>query len=446
MNILVINTFDQAGGAEKVAFDLCRLYADQGHDVRLLVKNRRTTVNSVIEGNVYAHTMPWSGVCHVLENQVRALPRFRGQYRLADAFRVAAFPQRLRDQYRGVEDFNYPYSHDLLHDTCWQPDVVHAHNLHGNYFDLRALAALSRQIPLIWTLHDTWALTGHCGHFEDIGCERWRSGCGHCPDLQRPPSIRRDQTAANWQRKREIYSQSQLAIATPSQWLLEYVNQSIIQPRWARVIHNGIDLSIFRPGDRTAARATLGLPQDAFICTFAAQSGGGNNPYKDYTTVTQAVEGITAARPEKQIVFVCIGGDAANMAASNHHYTGYISDPQRMALYYQASDVLLHAANIENFPCVILEASACGTPVIATSVGGIPEILLDGDNGFLVPRRDSNAMKQKLLYLIDHPQLATAMGERASRNIQQHFSLETQVSQYLGWFDELVSIYEAAHG
>lgn len=443
MNILLINTYDQAGGAEKVAFDLYRAYVERGHDVRLLVKYKRTNEPSVFEVDIYRNTLPGAKLYATLESQIRRVPYFRGQYRLCDTLRLGSLPRRWLDQYRGLEDFNYPYSYKPTANLDWQPDIIHAHNLHGNYFDLRAITSLSREIPIVWTLHDTWAFTGHCGYFLD--CERWRTGCGHCPDLKRPPSIRRDRTADNWQLKHDIYAQSRLAIATPSQWLLQYVRQSIVKPRWSRVIYNGIDLAIYCPGDRSASRAELGLPQDAFICTFAAQSGRGTNPYKDYTTVTQAVEKVTAACSEKQVVFVCIGGDGGKNVSSNYRYTGYISDPHRMALYYRASNVLLHAANMEVFGLVIAEASACGTPVIATNVGGISEQLRDGDNGFLVPQRDSEAMKNKLLYLIDHPEIAQAMGERASLNIQQHFSLEAQASQYLMWFDELVSIYETSH-
>jgi glycosyltransferase involved in cell wall biosynthesis len=441
MKILLLNTLDQGGGAEKVAFDLHQSYLEQGHDVRLLVRYRRTTAPAVIEADIYQDTLPWARVCATFERGVRRLPHFRGQYRIRDTLRQAAMPQRWFDQYSGMEDFNYPYSHNLLDDPHWRPDIVHTHNLHGNYFDLRALESISKEVPLIWTLHDTWAFTGHCGHFADIGCEGWRNGCGRCPDLHRPPSVRRDRTAENLQIKRDIYAHSQLAIATPSRWLMQYAEQSILQPRWSRVIPNGVDLSVFQPDDRWKSRAVLDLPQDAFVCTFAAQSGADTNPYKDYATVSQAVREVAEQLQESKVLFVCVGSNQTSRSDSRFHYTGYISDPERMALYYQASNVLLHAANAENFPCVVLEASACGIPVIATAVGGIPEQIVDGETGFLVPRKDSVAMAQRIMQLVQQPDMGRLIGWNAAVHVRHNFGLELQVSGYLDWFEELLGDY-----
>src|SRR5207248_4324578 len=131
------------------------------------------------------------------------------------------------DYHAGREDFHFPGTRRLLTLTAERPDVVHAHNLHGGYFDLRALPSLSAQVPLILTLHDAWMLSGHCAHSFD--CERWRTGCGHCPDLTIFPAIERDATAYNWRRKRSIYSKSKLYISAPSRWLMQRVEDSTLQ-------------------------------------------------------------------------------------------------------------------------------------------------------------------------------------------------------------------------
>ena len=108
------------------------------------------------------------------------------------------------------------------------PSVIHCHNLHSGYFDLRALPWLSRVAPVVLTLHDAWLLSGHCAH--SFGCDRWKNGCGACPDLSIPPAIAKDGTAANWKRKRRIFERSQLYVVTPSQWMMDRAQQSILAP------------------------------------------------------------------------------------------------------------------------------------------------------------------------------------------------------------------------
>ena len=120
------------------------------------------------------------------------------------------------------------------------PDIIHAHNLHGQYFGLRFLTQHSHQIPVLITLHDAWLLSGHCAH--SVDCERWRTGCGKCPDMSLQPPVEQDATAHNWRRKKHIFENSRLYISTPSQWLMDKVHQSILEPAIveSRVVPNGI--------------------------------------------------------------------------------------------------------------------------------------------------------------------------------------------------------------
>ena len=434
MNILMLNTYDKGGGAEQVARDLFHAYRDAGHDARMLVRYKWTTDPNISTLNPYQGTYFGLGMCAKLENIINKQPSFYGKFHWIDWLRRFAFPKRWLDYLSGVDDFNYPFSWNLLDDE-WKPDIIHAHNLHGDYFDLRAFEMLGERVPIVWTLHDTWAFTGHCAHFLD--CERWLSGCGHCPDLKRPPSILLDGTAKNYQIKKVIYEKSRFAIATPSRWLMSNVERSILQDKEKRVIPNGIDLSIFKRGNKQSARRILGLPENAFICLYVSSFGAQTNPYKDYTTVSRVIEILTSISSD--IFFVCIGGSTQQTRQSHFLFTGYIDDRKLMALYYQASDVLLHAANAENFPCALLEAMACGTVVVATTVGGIIEQIENGQTGFLAPRKDSDEMAQIVLLLQKNLPLLTKISQNASQVAQNRFSLDSQALQYLDWFHDLVN-------
>ena len=146
------------------------------------------------------------------------------------------------------------------------PDVVHLHNLHGGYFDLRELPALSRSRPVLLTMHDAWLLSGHCAH--SFACGRWETGCGACPALWIHPSVPRDATALNWERKRALFARSALHVAVSSHWMADRVRRSILAPavRELRVIPFGVNVDAvpsrrpaggaFRP--RARSRASRG--------------------------------------------------------------------------------------------------------------------------------------------------------------------------------------------
>lgn len=301
-------------------------------------------------------------------------PLVRGTWRLSQTVRWLVEPRRQWDINRGIEDFHSPGTWRLLELIPQIPHIIHCHNLHGQYFDLRALPWLSRQIPVVLTLHDAWLLSGHCAHSFD--CERWKIGCGHCPDLTIYPAIRSDATAYNWQRKRKIYRHSRIYVATPSHWLMQKVRQSMLLSSMVeeRVIPNGVDLFVFHPDDRSAVRAALGIRQDAKVLLFAA-NGIRLNVWKDYQTMRTTVALVAESFKQEDVLFIALGENAPaeRIGQAEIQFVPYQKDPNVVAHYYQAADVYVHAARADTFPNTVLEALACGTPVVASAVGGILE-------------------------------------------------------------------------
>ena len=355
-------------------------------------------------------------------------------------------PRRWAERMNGYEDFGFPGTWSLLELTPEMPDVVHCHNLHGawlqtgGYFDLRALPWLSRQVPTVLTLHDAWLLSGHCAHSFD--CERWKTGCGRCPDLSIYPAVKRDATAYNWRRKRDIYAQSRLYVATPSHWLMHKVEQSMLAPavQEARVIPNGIDLSVFHPPeDRHAVRSVLGIPQEAKVILFAA-NGIRMNIWRDFEMMRAAVARVARRMDGQSVLFLALGDDAPpeHIGRATVQFVPYQEDPKVVARYYQAADVYVHAARADTFPNVVLEALACGTPVVATAVGGIPEQVEDGVTGFLMPPGDAEAMADAVVALLTDEALQERLGENAAEDARKRFDLDRQVSEYIEWYQALI--------
>jgi glycosyltransferase involved in cell wall biosynthesis len=347
-----------------------------------------------------------------------------------------AHPLKAWDRWRGREDFRFPATARLLELPPERPQILHAHNLHGGFFDLRRLPELSRAVPTFITLHDAWMLSGHCAHSFD--CERWKTGCGRCPDLRIPPEILRDATAANWRRKHDIMIRSRLRIAAPSRWLLDRAKVSLMAAAMveSRVIPNGIDLDVFRPGDRNDARARLDLPHDAEVLFFAANSIHGSR-WKDFATLREALARL-GADGGRRLVLIAAGDEGAEerFGRAEVRYLPYRSDPGWVALLLRAADAYVHPARADTFPTAVLEAMACGIPVVATAVGGIPEQVHDGITGLLVPLANPAALADALRRILVDPSMRASFAAAAAAVARDRFDERRMVEAYLAWYRE----------
>ena len=404
MRILQISTADRGGGAEAVALSLQRGLRARGHEAWLAVGYRRTDEQGVVE-------IGGSGS--------------RRRRALTD-------PGVLLDVARGHEDFRFPASRRVLDLVPATPDVVHVHNLHGGYFDLRALPDLARRAPLVATLHDAWLLTGHCAH--PLDSDGWLRGCGNCPHLDTYPALHRDGTAFNLARKRAIYEGLELAVVTPSRRLMDMVERSILAPAVVRreVIPNGVDLERFAPGDRARARRELSVAPDLPLLVFAAQ-GGRANEFEDFPTLRAAL-----ARLESPVVAVALGdptADEERVGQATLRTVGSVP-PEDVARWLQAADLYVHPSRADTFPNGVLEALACGTPIVASRVGGIPEQVRN-ETGILVEPGDPAALAAAIESLLADPSRRERMSAAAADDARARFSVDRQIDAYLALHVEL---------
>jgi len=453
--VLQVNTSDISGGAQRVAWNLFRSYRSRGHASWLAVGHKLSSDPYILPIPHGPDRWGWSRFWWAMRARIQALD---GSGRLSRLTQLVAEPQALLDHFRGIENFHYPGTWRLLELSPEAPDIVHCHNLHGGYFDLRFLAWLSQQVPTILTLHDAWLLSGHCAHSFD--CERWRIGCGECPDLTIYPAIRRDSTATNWQRKREIFTSSRLYVATPSRWLMDKMNQSMLAPGLveARVIPNGVNLTIFHPQDRRKARASLALPQEAKILLFTA-NGIRANPWKDYQTLRDAIGRLAEHVGDQEVLFIALGedGPAEHVGRGEIRFVPYQRSLDVVACYYQAADLYVHAARAETFPNTILEALACGAPVVATAVGGVPEQVkglrteISSINhypaaeatGLLTSPGDAEELATRIEQLLKNQSLLRQLSQNAAKDARERFDLERQVDAYLDWYEEIHAAFKS---
>ena len=455
LRILSVTTRGAGSGAERVAWGLFAGYRSRGHASWLAVGSRASADADVFEIPNDSFRSAWSRLWY---SASRPLLHRERKHRWARPVRLLLAgigdPARAAAQFLGHEDFHYPGTRSLLELPPAMPEIVHAHNLHGGYFDLRQLPILSRRVPFVLTLHDAWLLSGHCAH--SFECERWLSGCGRCPDLTIYPAVARDATASNFRRKQRIYEASRLFVAAPSRWLANRLAGSMLAPvaRECRVIPNGVDLGTFTPADRGVARTRLGLPGDALILLFAA-NGIRQNRWKDFQTLRQSVARASLSLRGRPVLLLALGEDAPaeRIGDAEIRFLPYQVDQNVVATYYQAADLYVHAARAETFPNTVLEALACGTPVIASAVGGVLEQVhglgLRGTHptqevhdtangtGVLVAPGDPEALATSVVVLANDSNLRRRLGENAARDAHTRFSRDTQVDAYLEWFREI---------
>jgi glycosyltransferase involved in cell wall biosynthesis len=208
-----------------------------------------------------------------------------------------------------------------------------------------------------------------------------------------------------------------------------------------KVIPNGIDTSVFRPGDRAAARRQIGLPLDTLIVLFSA-NGMRRNPYKDYGTLEAACQRLSG-RLGRRFLCVCLGARDEEPAPAFMRLVPFLKDPSEVATYHQAADVYVHAAKQEVFGKTITESLACGNPVVATDVGGISEQIREGQTGFLTPAGDAEAIAERATRLLEDEPLRRRMGQAAAGDAKARFSLERQADSFLAWYPEVIADWKA---
>lgn len=413
--IVIVNTADGGGGAERVSMDVLNGFLQLGLDAWLLVGAKTSDHPRVVS----FYTSPFFDY-----HPYRASPVLR-----------QSEERRREDQRHGFEDFNHPYSHRLLEMTGTAPDLVLCHNLHGGYFDLRALPGLSHRRPVALRLFDSWLQTGHCAY--SLGCGRWQSGCGECPDLSIPPAISRDATHANWRRKQRIFQASRLFVSAESQWMIEHAKQSILAPSVVEWNHipGGVELHVFTPGAREDARRQLGIDPDVQLLLYVAHQGA-ENRYKDFATVRRALDALRHWPRDRKVELLCLGAEAPDEEIAPYiklRHAGPVASRPYLALHYQAADLLIHAAVEETFGNVVAEALACGTPVIAASGGGVVELIEPGRTGLIVPPGQPDALAEAVASLLNAPARRHQMGKAAAASARRRFDSQLAIEALHGW-------------
>ncbi len=252
------------------------------------------------------------------------------------------------------------------------PDIIHLHNIHGYYLNYKVLFEYLATIdtPIVWTLHDCWTMTGHCAHFDAIGCDKWKTGCYNCP-LKReyPKSILLDHSARNYAIKKGLFGSLKNATIVPvSNWLGSIVKESYLGNYSVNVINNGVDLEIFKPADSSKLRNKLGIGNKIVLLGVATAWSRKKGLY-DYIELSKHM-------PDKyQIVLVGIDNEIKKEIPSNIIAIERTNSQHELAVLYSLADIVLNLSYEETFGLTTVEGFACGTPGIVYDKTASPELI-----------------------------------------------------------------------
>ena len=354
MKVLIVSTSEQQGGAAIAARRLMEALCRNGVEARMLVRDRQTADERVGQVRAGLWRKAWERVCILAANGFSR----RGLWKLSIAN-------------TGVDITGRP-------EFQWA-DVIHLHwTCQGllSLDDLRRIMRSGKRI--VWTLHDQWPFTGVCHLVQ--GCDGYRSGCSRCAQMRGALPRR------VFQRKLDIWRECSITFVGCSRWITELARLSpLTEGHRLETIPNPVPQDVFHPIPQAEARRAMSLPSDGKLVLFAACRVG--DSLKGFRFLQQALAGLSSRRD----VSLLVVGSGSDIECGLPTYNfPFVSDPHRMALLYAAADVFVTSSLTENLPNTIAEAMSCGTPCCAFGVGGIPEMIDHGVDGYVARLGDAD--------------------------------------------------------
>ena len=413
MNLLILNTFDNQGGAAIATYRLHRGLRSIGVNSHLLVQSKKTEDYSVI-----GPVSKWQKVIAILRPYLDGFATYFYSKHQKVPFSSAWLPEKLTSKVAKLK-----------------PDIVHLFWVNGGFLRIETLKNFKQ--PIVWTLHDMWPFTGGC-HYDDE-CGKFHQSCGNCPVLN--SEHEQDLSRRILKRKQKSWEDVPIIVVATSHWLADMArSSSIFRDQRIEVIPNGIDTEIYKPGNKVAARAAYNLPQDKYLILFSAFSAT-SDKRKGNQFLVLALEKMSQAGWGSKTELVIIGASKPESPPDMEmkvHYMGHMHDEISQVLLYSAADVVVAPSMQENLSNTVMESLACGTPVVAFNIGGMPDMINHRINGYLATPFESDDLADGIMWVLESKERHDTLSKQARETVEKRYALKTVANQYLSLYRDIL--------
>jgi len=313
-----------------------------------------------------------------------------------------------------------------------KPDIIHLHNIHGYYINIEVLFHYLKKVnvPVVWTFHDCWPITGHCSHFMFVNCNKWKTECYECPQKTRyPASYFIDRSKKNYILKKEMFnSLSNLTLVPVSQWLSGILKESFLQKYPIKVINNGINTDVFKPSRCTNFRFKHSF-EKKFILLGVASIWDERKGLKDFIELSKLLNS------DYQIVLVGLTNKQIKQLPENILGIERTESVDALADIYATSDAFINPTYEDTFPTTNLESQACGTPVITYKTGGSPEAI-DESTGIVVEQGNINKLVEAINLIKENGK--QYYSDACVNRAQRLYKKEDRYKEYIDLYESLI--------
>ncbi len=417
MRVLIINTSDNVGGAAVATNRLVGALNENGAEAVMLVRD-----NTTHRAEVVVVPGKWRMKWHFLWERLTVFAHLLFRRKRLWEIDIAN---------SGADITRLP--------EFGKADVVHLSWINQGMLSLDSIRKIiDSGKPVVWTMHDLWPLSSICHYAR--GCKEYASGCRKCPLL--PDNCLVSGLAHSvWNKKKRIYSKSNIHFVTCSSWLADEAKRSgLLGNLPLTSIPNPIDTAVFHPADKQKAKEELSLPADKKVILFVSQKL--TDERKGASYLVKALNKLRSCHPEvaQQSVVALLGGRSEELAGEIEMPVfplGYISGDERLARVYNAADVFVLPSMEDNLPNTLMEALACGVPCVGFNVGGIPEMIDSGCNGYVASAGDVGNLAEGLRRILCEAD-ASELSRNAVAKVEECYSRKSVAQKYMDVYRQIV--------
>jgi len=419
MKVAHLSTSDTNGGAAIAALRIFNAQVKLGIDSKLLVQSKHSNDSRVIS------------LVQTFGDKLKYYKRF-----LEDELSIRTLSVSSRGR------FTFPYfGLDLSKNKVInEADIINLHWTNGGFLSLKTILNLGKMNkPIVWTLHDMWSFTGGC-HY-NVDCEKFIDKCGFCPSLKIKASG--DLSSKIYLRKSEIYKSLNLEIVTSSNWLRKEAGRSsLFRHKEIQTIHTPMDTKLFIPLDRKMIRNKLNLPVEKKLILFGSMNL--TDERKGFRYLIQALSLLKKMNADilnntGLIVFGSLDKKVLNDIPFQVYQFGKINSQERIVECYNAADLFVAPSLQDNLPNTVIEATCCGTPVVAFDVGGMPDMIDHLEDGYLAKLESSEDLAKGINTLLSNPDMLVKFRLACRVKAEKLYNEDKVAHQYKELYNKIMS-------